>query len=187
MFAWEQRWFFDHGWVCVGRTADMPAPGDQRAVTVGDAGVLLVRDRVRGLGVFANACRHRGHELLPCRCDTTNRGTILCPYHGWAYDLDGALLSTPHFEAPDGFDPRSTASHRSRVEESHGWAMVDVTGSAPPLHRFLDGLEERITPYEPERLTVGDTHSYSLETNWKLIVENYHECFHCPSVHPSFA
>ena len=118
VFAWERRWFFDHGWVCLGRTADMPAPGDQRAVTVGTSGVLLVRDRAGGLGAFANACRHRGHELLPCGADTTNRGTILCPYHGWAYDLDGSLRNTPRFGDHESFArrgrPRAAAERGAR-------------------------------------------------------------------------
>ena len=62
--------------------------------------------------------------------------------------------------------------------------MVNVSGSAPPLHRFIDGLDDRVAPYEPERLVVGGTHTYEIAANWKLVVENYHECYHCPRIHP---
>ena len=184
VFAWEQRWFFDHGWVCLGRTADMPAPGDQRAVTVGTSGVLLVRDRAGALGAFANACRHRGHELLPCGADTTNRGTILCPYHGWAYDLDGSLRNTPRFGDHEAFARAEASLVRLRSEEHGGWTFVNVSGTAAPLLDSLGNLAEVGATYPLDDLVVGASHRYELTANWKIAQENYHECYHCPLIHP---
>jgi Rieske 2Fe-2S family protein len=183
VLAWERSNLFAGAWVCAGRSVELDTPGARVAVAVADDQVVLVRGADGALRGFFNSCRHRAHELMPCGA-TDDQRSIQCPYHGWRYGLDGSLLSTPHFEAPDGFDRSLHSLTPVAVEEWHGWAMVDVSGSVPPLHRFLDGLEERVAPYEPERLAIGGTHSYEIAANWKLIVENYQECVHCPRIHP---
>src|ERR1700733_10714395 len=94
VFAWEQRNFFESGWICIGRSEDIALPGDQRAVSVGRSGVFLMRDQSAELRAFANACRHRGHELLPCGQPAVNRTIVVCPYHAWSYRLDGTLRMT---------------------------------------------------------------------------------------------
>src|SRR5215813_8558705 len=88
VFSWEQKHFFDGGWSCVGFAAELPTPGDQRAVPIGPASVLLSRDDDGVLHAFANTCRHRGHELLPCG-ESAQRQSIVCPYHSWTFGLDG--------------------------------------------------------------------------------------------------
>ena len=183
VLAWERTHLFAGAWVCAGRAADLAEVGNRRAVNVGDDAVLLVRGDDGQLRGFYNVCQHRAHELAPCGATGEGR-SIHCPYHGWRYGLDGSLLSTPRFDAPDGFDKSEHALVPVAVEEWHGWVMVNASGDAPPLSVFLAGLDERVADYEPERLVVGATHAYELETNWKLIVENYHECFHCPNIHP---
>jgi Rieske 2Fe-2S family protein len=183
VLAWERANLFAGAWVCAGRSVELDSPGARVAVAVADDQVVLVRGDDGVLRGFFNACRHRAHELMRCGA-TDDQGSIQCPYHGWRYGLDGSLLSTPHFEAPAGFDRGLHGLTPVAVEEWHGWAMVDVAGSAPPLERFVDGLDDRVAPYEPERLAVGGTHTYEIAANWKLIVENYQECFHCPRIHP---
>jgi len=183
VLAWERTHLFAGAWVCAGRSADLSEVGTRRAVAVGDDAVLLVRGDDGELRGFFNTCQHRAHELAPCGAASTHR-SIHCPYHGWRYALDGTLLSTPRFDAPAGFDRSQHGLVPVAVEEWHGWVMVNVDGEAPPLGSFLDGIEPRIAGHEPERLVVGATHRYELATNWKLIVENYHECFHCPNIHP---
>ena len=96
---WERRYLFD-GWVCVGRFSDVPVTG-LRAESVGGYGVLLTRDKDGVLRAFENACRHRGHELLPCGGSAQKRG-IVCPYHAWSYRLDGSLLAAPSFRRTSG-------------------------------------------------------------------------------------
>ena len=183
VLAWERTHLFAGAWVCAGRTADLAEIGSRRAVTVGDDAVLLVRGDDARLRGFYNVCQHHAHELAPCGATSHGR-SIHCPYHGWRYGLDGSLLSTPRFDAPIGFDKSEHGLIPVAVEEWRGWVMVNASGDAPPLSVFLGDLDERVADYEPERLVVGATHSYELQTNWKLIVENYHECFHCPNIHP---
>jgi len=183
VLEWERRHLFAAAWVCCGRAADVAAAGARRAVTVGDDAVLLVRGDDAVLRGFFNVCRHRAHELAPCG-SASRQGSIHCPYHGWRYGLDGTLLSTPRYAAPPDFDRADHGLVPVAVEEWHGWLMVNVTGDAGPVGEFLDGIEPHLASHEPERLVVGATHGYELAANWKLIVENYHECLHCPHIHP---
>ena len=131
VFAWEQRHLLEGGWMCIGRSEAMAKPNDQRAVSVGRAGVFLMRDQDGVLRAFANACRHRGHELLPCGAETVNRPIVVCPYHAWSYHLDGSLRMTPGFES-DHFDPQTHGLVRLPCEEWHGWIFVDASGAAHP-------------------------------------------------------
>jgi glycine betaine catabolism A len=183
VLAWERRNLFAGAWVFVGRAAELAAVGTRRAVPVGDDSVLLVRGDDHRLRGFFNVCQHRGHELAPCGA-TSEHPSIHCPYHGWRYGLDGSLRSTPRFDAPPGFDAAEHGLVSVAVEEWHGWVMVNVDGSAGSVDDFLAGIEPLVTPYEPERLVVGATHQYEVAANWKVVAENYQECFHCPNIHP---
>jgi len=186
VFAWEQRYFFDGGWMCVGRSEQLPEPGDQRAEAVGQGGVLLVRGEDGGLRAFANSCRHRGHELLPCG-EANRHKMIICPYHTWTYSLSGELYAAAGFrDQPDfDFDFGQWGLVPLPVTEWHGLIFVDGSGGAvPPLEEALGKLDELVAPYEPERLVTAALHNYDAGANWKIITENYHECYHCPSIHP---
>jgi Rieske 2Fe-2S family protein len=187
VFAWEQRHFFGGGWLCVGRSDQLPQPGDQRAEDVGAGSVLLVRGEDGTLRAFANTCRHRGHELLPCS-QTVNSRAIVCPYHSWAYSLQGGLRAAAGFRSQPGFDEAAWGLAELPVTDWHGLVFVDGSGTAPPLMAPATGglatLEDIVAPYEPERLVVAGTHEYETSANWKILTENYHECYHCPVIHP---
>src|SRR5579875_2307264 len=183
VFAWEQRHFFGGGWLCVGRSDQLPNPGDQRAEDVGAGSVLLVRGEDGALRAFANTCRHRGHELLPCG-QTTNAKAIVCPYHAWAYSLRGGLRAAAGFRHQPGFVDADWGLAEVPVTEWHGLVFVDGSGAAGPLEAALSELEPIVAPYEPERLVVAGRHEYETTANWKILTENYHECYHCPAIHP---
>jgi len=184
VLEWERRHFFDGGWVCAGRLDDVREPTAQKAVKVGTTGVLLTRDADGGLHAFANICRHRGHELLACGT-TAVRGVIQCPYHAWSYELDGRLRLAPRF-GPDvsNFDPAAMGLVPVAHAEWGGWVFVDIRGSAGPFGDHLGGFGALAAPWECERLVAVVTHEYELEANWKVAIENYHECYHCPLIHP---
>jgi Rieske 2Fe-2S family protein len=178
---WERRVMFAGGWVCVGRAADVAEPRQRRAVRVGDDAVLLVRGEDGVLRGFYNTCRHRGHELLPC--GSAARGPfIACPYHSWVYDLRGRLHKVPA-DWP-GLEPGQLGLVPAAVTEWHGFVFVNADGAAPPLAEYLAGLDEMLAPYDCARLALGASHTYELAANWKLAVENYHECYHCSTIHP---
>ena len=184
VFDWEQRHFFGGGWTCVARSEQLPEPGDQRAEATGEGGVLLVRGEDGELRAFANSCRHRGHELLPCGQDAREK-VVICPYHGWTYSLSGELRAAAGFRKQRGFDFGRWGLPQLPVTEWHGLVFVDSSGGlAGSLNEALAKLDELIAPYEPERLVTAGKHTYDSTANWKILTENYHECYHCPSIHP---
>jgi Rieske 2Fe-2S family protein len=178
VYAWERRHLFAAGWTCLGRADDLAADITHRALTVGDVGVLLTFETGRPRA-FANVCRHRGHELLPIGGAAGHRA-VVCPYHGWSYKLDGALRAAPGMDAR----PEDGDLVELPVAVWHGWLFVNATGDAPPFDRYLGSMAGLVAPYRPAELVVGARHSYEIAANWKIIVENYHECYHCPLIHP---
>ncbi|MGZ5400995.1 MAG: aromatic ring-hydroxylating oxygenase subunit alpha [Nocardioides sp.] len=181
VLAWERRHVF-MGWMCVGRATDVPS-GGQRAESVGDYGILLTRDPGGELRGFENACRHRGHELLPCGSSAQSKA-IVCPYHAWTYRHDGSLIGAPHFRDVDSFDPSTLGLRPVRVQEWHGWMFVDRSGEAPDLADHIGDLEGVVASYEAESLVTCESHVYDVAANWKVVVENYQECYHCSMIHP---
>jgi Rieske 2Fe-2S family protein len=179
VLAWERRHLFAGTWSCLGRLDELLDAGTaQRGVLAGDIPVLLTRDGAT-VSALANTCRHRGHELLPDG-GTSARPVVVCPYHAWTYKLDGTLRSAPRFaDLPDdhGLAPLP-------VEVWHGWVFVNGTGDAAPFPEHLGALADLVAPYAPERLRLAARHEYAVHANWKVVVENYHECYHCPHIHP---
>lgn len=183
VFSWEQDRLFERSWVCVGRAPELDEPGDRRAFRIGSDGVLLVRGRSGRLNAFFNVCRHRGHELV--EPGSSGRGrAIRCPYHAWVYDIDGNLKGAPRFNDRAGFDRGAHSLIPVRVMEWRGWVFVNVSGDAPAFSDHVGNLDELVSGHEPERLRSAAREEYVVEANWKIIIENFHECYHCPSIHP---
>jgi Rieske 2Fe-2S family protein len=183
VLAWERRHFFEGGWVCAGRVEHLGEPNSQTAVRVGTTGVLLTRDATGALHALVNICRHRGHELLACGTSAV-RGVVQCPYHAWTYELDGTLRLAPRFGDVANFDPTEMGLLPVAHAEWGGWIFLDVNGTAGPFAEHLGDFADLAAAWEPERLVVGATHEYDVRANWKVAIENYHECYHCPLIHP---
>jgi Rieske 2Fe-2S family protein len=183
VFAFEQERFFAGSWTCVGREGDLEGAGAQRAVKVGGAGVLLARGVDGRVRAFANTCRHRGHELLGVG-EQARRRTVQCPYHAWTYDLDGSLRAAPGFRDQREFRPGEHGLVELPLESWHGFLFVNGSGDAPPFAEHTGALGDLVAPYQPGRLLPLASHAYDLTCNWKVILENYHECYHCPLIHP---
>jgi len=188
VLAWERRHLYAGSWTCLGRLADLLGPGTtQRAVAVGDVPALLVHryDEVR---MFANTCRHRGHELLP-EGESSARRAVVCPYHAWSYDLAGSLIAAPGFRDVADFDPAAQGLVELPVEVWEGWLFghaLHPLGSpeVPPFAQHLGELGRVVGPYGLGSLGLADRHTYEVAANWKVVAENYHECYHCPLIHP---
>jgi Rieske 2Fe-2S family protein len=181
VLAWERRHLFAGSWSCLGSTSALRDGGTQRAVTVGDLGVLLTFPPDETVRAFANVCRHRAHEVLPTG-DGNGRRALVCPYHGWSYELTGALRAAPQM-GPD-LDRDELRLVPLPVTDWHGWTFVNAIGASRPFGTHLGSLDSVVAPYRPEGLVVKARHDYEVAANWKLMVENYHECYHCPQIHP---
>ena len=182
VLAWERQYVFD-GWRCLGRSSEIPTPGMLRAYSVGEYGVLLSRDRDGTLRAFENTCRHRGHELVPCGGSAEPKA-IVCPYHAWTYNFDGSLLGAPGFRDAPNFDKAQLGLKAMPAREWHGWVFVDRSRSAPPFEQHVGDLESIVARYDAASLVVAVTHEYDVAANWKVIIENYQECYHCSMIHP---
>lgn len=190
VFEWEQHNIFT-GWICVGQASDLAAVGAQKAVGTGPNAILLVRGedsaaKNGGVRAFANTCRHRGHELLACNTETKGRA-IVCPYHSWSYRLDGRLRNAPGFRDTEGFDADQFGLAELRLVNWHGYLFVDSSGQDTEFADHVAGWEDVVAPYRPEDLMIVDRHSYELAANWKVIAENYQECYHCSTIHPELS
>ncbi len=190
VLAWERRHLFAGSWTCLGRVSDLfpeATPLTQRTVMVGDVSTLLVRDG-DDLRMFANTCRHRGHELLP-EDGSSQRRSIVCPYHAWTYDLGGALIAARGFRDDETFEVDEHGLVELPVRVWQGWVLghalhpVD-SDEVPPFTDHVGELVGILAPYACEGLVLADRHSYEVAANWKVIAENYHECYHCPLIHP---
>ncbi len=188
VLAWERRHIFAATWTCVGRLDELVVGADggavtQRATTVGDVPVLLTFGDGSAVTALANTCRHRGHELLADGA-TATRQSVVCPYHAWTYRLDGGLVQAPRMREVEDFEAESHALVQLPVEVWHGWVFVNATGDAAPFDDHVGALTGLVAPYAPQTLTLRARHEYQVAANWKVICENYHECYHCPLIHP---
>ena len=183
LFAWEMRQFFEASWVCLGRTDGLIRAGTRRAMRAGHESIVLSRDESGTLRGFFNVCRHRGHELLPVG-ETAEGALIECPYHGWTYRSDGTLKSAPRLGLRPGFQVSDHGLVPVRIAEWQGWAFANVAGDAPPLAEHLGNLEQLMEAWAPGELVETSRMDYLVEANWKLVHENYQECYHCPEIHP---
>jgi Rieske 2Fe-2S family protein len=184
VLAWERRELFDGGWRCIGRCDAVKTPGSQMAVKVGQSGVLLARDLEGQLRAFENICRHRGHELLACGT-STQRNNVMCPYHAWTYGLDGGLRNARGITEIRNAKKEELSLIPISLTEWGGWVFVNLSGQAQPFADYLGDLDQRTAAWEFERLVVGASHDYELQANWKVAIENYHECYHCRMIHPA--
>ena len=179
----KERLFFAK-WLCAGREADLPEPGHYLARQVADERVFLVRGADATIRAFYNVCRHRGSLL----CETAEGrfgGGITCPYHAWTYALDGRLHATPHMAWPSDADRSEYSLHPVGVECWEGFVWINLSAVAPPLAEELGGLATCFARYGIGRLRRAHRVGYDVAANWKLLVENFSECYHCPQVHPA--
>ncbi len=183
LFDWEMEHFFDASWTCVGRVEGLVEPGTRRAVRAGQASILLTRDDAGTLRGFYNVCRHRGHELLAVGASASG-ALIQCPYHGWTYRADGTLKSAPRLGYRPGFAVGEHCLVPVRIEEWQGWLFANASGGAGPLDEHIGNLDELMAAWGPGEMVEVSRMDYLVQANWKLVHENYQECYHCAEIHP---
>jgi Rieske 2Fe-2S family protein len=190
VFASEEERIFAHEWVYVARGEELPDPGAVVRRRVGAEELILVRGADAHLRAFYNVCRHRGATV--CLEESAQVGTRLrCPYHGWTYHLDGGLASAPNWGRGSG-DRARYGLGEVALSEWAGMVWVNLDPDArtladqlrPQLAYRFGGDTARIDRYGLDRLVVGHRRRYEVGANWKLIYENFQECYHCSVIHP---
>ena len=194
-FELEKQHIFFRDWVCVGREEELPNPGDHSVLDLYGESILLLRNKSSELKAFYNVCRHRGARLCPGKNDDDSvlalkggvvaKRNIICPYHAWTYDLDGQLVKAPFMNAEDGFDASQVHLHPVAVETWAGFIFLCLTPQdAPPFEDTISIAKRRFSNYPLKDLRIAKTISYEVNANWKVLCENYNECYHCGPVHP---
>lgn len=183
IFELERERIFFRNWICVGRAEELP---DARSFLVRDLmgeSLLLVRDRASRIRAFYNVCRHRGSRL--CSKEAGHLpGVIQCPYHAWTYSLEGQLVGTPNVSPADGLDRADYPLHAIALETWEGFLFVNLAEDPRPLSEQLKPDGMAYARYRIGDLRLGKLDRYEVAANWKIIVENYNECLHCPTIHP---
>jgi Rieske 2Fe-2S family protein len=190
VFAQEQERIFEQMWFCVVRGSDIGNPGAFRTVQVGRESVLVTRSADGGARAFLNVCRHRGALLCADEQGSVKR-TFRCMYHAWSYDLDGKLVAAPNLVKMPDIDRVEYGLRRVHVREWLGYVWVCLASSPPSFEDDVMGAcEERlgdlaaVERYGIENLSVGRRIRYDVKANWKLVIENFMECYHCATIHP---
>jgi phenylpropionate dioxygenase-like ring-hydroxylating dioxygenase large terminal subunit len=191
IFAQEQRKIFSEQWILVGHQSQIPKGGDYFISEVAGESLIVVRDQRSATRGFYNVCRHRGTRL---REDPSGHvPAIQCPYHAWTYGLDGRLIGAPHMDGVPGFDKADYSLHPVNLGLWEGFIFVNLaSASTSRSDRDYMSLEEwfaqlaRKFPNLP-KLRSAKRIDYNVQANWKLIFENYSECYHCPGVHPTLS
>ncbi|MDD9908357.1 MAG: ring-hydroxylating oxygenase subunit alpha [Ahrensia sp.] len=170
-------------WVC--HVEKLRECGSYLTCEIAGHPIVLTRDQNGVLRAFYNVCKHRAHMLLSGE-GTTNR--IMCPYHAWVYRLDGQLVRAPHTESLVNFNTSDICLDEVQVEEFCGFVFVNLDTDAEPLRDQSGDLETEIRYWAPDidQLTFGHRLTYEIKSNWKNIVDNFLECYHCPTAHKDF-
>ena len=181
----ERSLIFARSWQYGGRAAQVAEPGSFLATDAGGVPVLVTRDDVGTLRAFLNVCRHRGAVLVD-GCGT--RRTIQCHYHAWTYELDGSLRSAPRSEREEAFDPADWPLLPASVDTWGPFLFVNPDPEAPPLADHLGELPEILArDIDIDSLAFHSRVEFGANANWKVVVENFLECYHCATAHPAFS
>lgn len=189
LFQAEMDKVFANTWVWVAHASEIPKPGDFKTAHVGLQPVIVVRDRKGAVHVHVNRCRHRAATV--CEVPKGKTSSFVCPYHGWAYGLDGSLRGVPYEAGYDGQLDKSQFNLRSlRVEEYNGLIFATFKQDMQPLADFLGGARKWIDLFMKQGagypLAVLGEHRFRFPGNWKIQLENTTDAYHFPLVHKSF-
>jgi glycine betaine catabolism A len=189
IFADEQKSIFSREWLLVGHQSQIAKPGDYFVIEVSGESLVVTRDQGSVIRGFYNVCRHRGTRLKEDACGHSS--TIQCPYHAWTYGLDGRLIGAPHMDDVPEFEKANYPLHPVTLGLWEGFIFVNLADKNASTERRGYSLENWFAPlngkfshWNMSILQPAKRIEYDVRANWKLMFENYSECYHCPGVHP---
>ncbi|WP_043531102.1 aromatic ring-hydroxylating oxygenase subunit alpha [Litchfieldella xinjiangensis] len=181
LFALDMQEIFEKEWLFAGMTSEIPTKGNFMTLDVGENPIILVRGNDGQVHAFHNVCRHRGSRL--CVKDKGKVAKLVCPYHQWTYELDGRLLFAGSDMGSD-FDLASYGLKPINVRTAGGFIFISLSETPPAIDDFLVTLEHYLEPYQMDNVKVAVESSIVEQANWKLVIENNRECYHCNGAHP---
>ena len=183
VFEAECERIFARDWVCIGRAEGLRQPGDFLLAEVAGESLIVTRDGRGAIRAYFNVCRHRGTRLCS---EPSGRfgGSIQCPYHAWTYGLDGTLLAARTMTDAPGFDRAAYPLHEASVALLEGFLFVSLAQPPVRFETAFAPLSERFARWNAGALRTARSIVYELSCNWKLVFQNFSECYHCPLIHP---
>jgi Rieske 2Fe-2S family protein len=183
VFERERERIFARSWICAGRSAQIAEPGQFFLSEICGENLIVTRDREGRAHAFYNVCRHRGTRMCT-QSSGTFKNSIQCPYHAWTYALDGRLTAARNMEGTEGFDESEYPLREAGVHEWGGFIFISLDPKEP-FDRALKALGgNRFAQWDIADLRCAARIEYDVACNWKLIFQNYSECYHCPVIHP---
>ncbi|VWB50630.1 dioxygenase [Burkholderia lata] len=184
-FDAEMDAVFRRSWQWVCHAEKVREPGAYYVADVAGRSIAVVRDRAGGLRAFYNVCKHRAHHLL---AGEGKARVITCPYHAWSYNLDGGLRQAPMTETLVDFRKEEICLSQVQVEEFCGFVYVNMDPGAASLASQSGDLKAEIDRFAPDvdTLTFARRLQFDIRSNWKNVVDNFLECYHCPTAHKDF-
>ena len=172
-------------WLYAGHISQVAKNGDYFLFDVGEDSIIISRDNKGQIGAMHNICRHRGARV--CEEPSGNRKAFICPYHGWAYGNDGHLKSALEMDQLEGFKCEDYALKKVRFVVFQGMIFINCDPNAPDFIAPLENISRQLGAYDLENAKVAERKTYRINANWKLVLENYLECYHCSSSHRQYA
>ena len=182
IFEAERENIFRKYWLFAGTVAEIPRPGDYFLYKVFDDSIIIIRGNNGEVFAHYNTCRHRGS--LICLQERGRAVKLVCPYHQWVFDKDGTLLKARLM--PDDFNTADFGLHPVRVEVTGGLIFISLSENPPDFSKVSADYAPFLDPFRIDEAKVGFQTSYKLRTNWKLVAENFRECYHCGPAHPEY-
>ncbi|SVC77983.1 uncharacterized protein METZ01_LOCUS330837, partial [marine metagenome] len=177
---------FSKSWLYCGRCDDVSEQGEYKIVEIGNESIIILRNIDGMINAFYNVCRHRGTRICTKEFGKFSN-TIQCPYHGWTYDLKGNLHRAPNMEAVSDFIKEDYPLHSVNLIEWEGYIFINFSDESADFHLEYAPVIDLFSAWDMKYLKTIDTKYYHANCNWKLIIQNYSECYHCPLIHPSLS
>jgi Rieske 2Fe-2S family protein len=186
IFQLEMERIFCGRWLCLGRASQLQSPGDYFLAQIGAESLIILSDRSGKRRAFFNVCRHRGSRLSTQDSGRFS-GSIQCPYHAWTFDLDGRLIGAPLMEAVSGFQKKDYPLVEAPLVEWEGFLLTNLARRPKRFEKAFAPLLGKFSAWGLPTLHCPARIEYVVRANWKLIAQNYSECYHCPVIHPELA
>ena len=186
IFSAEQAGLLSRTWQFAGHASQVENIGDYFAFEMAGESLFSIRDKAGQIRTYYNVCQHRAHEMVK---GSGNCKVIVCPYHAWSYELEGGLRAAPNTKSVPGFDRGDICLNEVRTELLHGFIFVNLDKDAKPMDDWFPNARAELLEFVPhiEDLKPLEWVEVPEDCNWKVSVENYSECYHCPTNHPTFA
>ena len=185
VYARELEHLIFRSWLYAGHISELPQSGDYLLFEIGEDSVIIVRDAAGEVHALMNICRHRGARV--CEESSGNRKTFVCPYHGWVYNTDGSLKAAREMQVREDFKVADYGLRKARIEVYMGLIFINCDLQAADFRGPLEKLAQPLGAYDLENARIAHKHTYQVDANWKLVLENYLECYHCATSHRAYA